>query len=191
MNAETARPASPDPDSFEDQPPADVILDAAVDRIVGEWASAVPKLDREAKAISARIARIDSRIRAAFARILEDRGLLDNEYRLMAGLVRIGAPNRCSPSVLAPRYVPVTSGGLTGVINRLERRGLVRRVSNPLDQRSVLIELTEQGNSLIRDVMADLSEIERRLMSELSASDKRDGNAFLRKLLRSIEHAIG
>ena len=43
------------------------------------------------------------------------------------------------------RRVGVTSGAITGAIDRLERRGLVRRVKDPGDRRRVIVELRRDG----------------------------------------------
>ncbi len=42
----------------------------------------------------------------------------------------------------------ITKGTLTGVINRLEDKGLVQRVASKTDGRSQIIRLTEEGNAL-------------------------------------------
>ncbi len=42
----------------------------------------------------------------------------------------------------------VTSGNVTGLINAMERDGLVERRANPVDQRSTLIGLTASGIAL-------------------------------------------
>ncbi len=178
------------PPSAGSQPSShDTYLDAVVDRITAEWTSVLPDLDPNVRAIAARIARIDKRIRTATSAILQRHALLDNEFRLLAGLMRSGAPYRRSPSELAPRYVPVTSGGLTGVINRLEQRRLVRRSSHDSDQRVVLVELTREGRVLARKAMADFAAVEQRLIGALSQDELDRGNAFLRRLLRTIEQA--
>ncbi len=183
--------AAPEGSETAEEPGAeDAFLDSAVDRLILEWTAAVPDVDPHARAIAARIARIDSRISSAVGDVLGRYSLLDNEFRLLGGLLRSGKPYRCSPSNLAGRYVPITSGGVTSLVNRLERRGLVRRVAHPSDQRSVLIELTRPGETLIRKAMTDFAEVERRLMSGLSEQDRRFGNLFLKRLLRSIEHAM-
>ena len=39
------------------------------------------------------------------------------------------------------RHVGITSGAVTGVIDRLERLGFVRRTSDPRDRRRVIVEL--------------------------------------------------
>ena len=42
----------------------------------------------------------------------------------------------------------VKSSTVTGIIDRLEQKGLVRRVRNSPDRRMITIELTEAGNRL-------------------------------------------
>lgn len=65
----------------------------------------------------------------------------------------------------------VTTGTLTVSIDRLEEKGLLRRVPHKSDRRSYLIELTEKGQevfarhhnhhlNLTREIMADFSEQE-------------------------------
>ncbi|WP_052507913.1 MarR family winged helix-turn-helix transcriptional regulator [Sphingomonas hengshuiensis] len=165
-------------------------LDAAVETLVGEWAGVIPALDRDVRAIAARIARIDDRLRNRTAAILKDARLSDNEFRLLAGLLRRGGAHRAAPTELAGRYVPVTSGGFTGLARRLERRGLIRRIAHPSDQRSVLIELTDEGRALADETMRQVADVERTLMGSLSSAELQRGNRFLRTLLHSIERAL-
>lgn len=162
-------------------------LDSAVERLVEEWAGVVPALDRDVRAIAARVARIDDRLRTRTATVLKQAGLSDFEFRLLAGLLRSGPPYRRAPSELAPRYVPVTSGGLTGVANRLEKRGLVTRVLHPTDQRSILIELTASGKALALGTMEEFAAVEQMLLGDVSQADRAKVNAFLKKVLHSIE----
>lgn len=165
-------------------------LDAAVETLVGEWAGVIPGLNRDVRAIAARIARIDDRLRDRTAAVLKDAGLSDNEFRLLAGLLRRGGPHRAAPTELAGRYVPVTSGGFTGLARRLEKRRLIRRVSHPSDQRSVLVELTEEGRALAEATMRQVADVEARLMGSLSPAELQRGNRFLRNLLHSIERSL-
>jgi len=46
------------------------------------------------------------------------------------------------------RLIMVKSSTVTGIIDRLEQKGLVRRVRNSPDRRMITIELTEAGNGL-------------------------------------------
>jgi DNA-binding MarR family transcriptional regulator len=51
------------------------------------------------------------------------------------------------PSQIA-RYILVKSSTVTGIVDRLEQKGLVRRVRNSRDRRVINIELTDKGRAL-------------------------------------------
>ncbi|MGE3533040.1 MAG: MarR family winged helix-turn-helix transcriptional regulator [Steroidobacteraceae bacterium] len=164
--------------------------DSAVDVLVAEWGAVLPSHNLAAKEITSRILRIETAIRTARNAVFERFSLLDTEFRLLAGLRRSGPPFRRSPSEISPRYVPVTSGGLTGVINRLQRRGLVSRVAHATDGRGTLIQLTEQGRVLIEQAMAVVAEVEARLISGLTDEECAAGTKFLQKLLRTMHGVL-
>jgi MarR family transcriptional regulator, organic hydroperoxide resistance regulator len=65
---------------------------------------------------------------------------------------------------------------LTGVLDRLERRGLVERAANPADRRSVLVRLTPAGRASAARVASAYEELERRLPA-----------AELRRVLSALE----
>jgi len=46
----------------------------------------------------------------------------------------------------------ITKGTLTGVVDRLEERGLVERVASADDKRSTLVRLTPEGNRVFGEV---------------------------------------
>jgi DNA-binding MarR family transcriptional regulator len=52
---------------------------------------------------------------------------------------------------------------LTGVLDRLERRGLVERRPNPADRRSIAIHLTTEGHAAADAVAAAFAVVEARL----------------------------
>lgn len=82
----------------------------------------------------------------------------DLSLRQFAALheIHLGAT---SPGELARRW-QVTPAVLTGIIDRLERRGLVRREPDPADRRRLRLVLTDAG-------VAARQEIERTLVSDL------------------------
>ncbi|MCL4745787.1 MAG: MarR family transcriptional regulator [Burkholderiaceae bacterium] len=53
------------------------------------------------------------------------------------------------------RLTLITKGTLTGVVARLEQRGLVERSANESDRRSSLVRLTEAGNAMFAEVFAE------------------------------------
>jgi DNA-binding MarR family transcriptional regulator len=59
---------------------------------------------------------------------------------------------------------------LTSILDRLERRGLVRRELRPADRRSFLVTLTPRGSTRARRVRAALGELEARVARRVSPS---------------------
>ena len=60
----------------------------------------------------------------------------------MRGLDLIGQAGRLTPTELA-RRLGLTTGGVTSVIDRLERAGYARRLPDPNDRRRLLVETTD------------------------------------------------
>jgi DNA-binding MarR family transcriptional regulator len=54
-----------------------------------------------------------------------------------------------SPSELGERLI-VTRATVTGLLDSLERRGFVRRSTNPADRRSLLVEITPDGLAVVQ-----------------------------------------
>lgn len=48
----------------------------------------------------------------------------------------------------------ITKGTLTGVVDRLEAKGLARRVVKPEDRRSTIVQLTEKGDAEFHRIFA-------------------------------------
>ena len=81
------------------------------------------------------------------------RGLSLRQYAALHG-IREGAS---SPSELA-RLWQVTPAVLTGIVDRLESRGLVRREPDPMDRRRLHLALTEDGLEASLDVERALTD---------------------------------
>ena len=73
---------------------------------------------------------------------------LNKKYQLSASqlncLLALYENGSLPPSQIA-RHMMVKSSTVTGVVDRLELKGLVRRVRNAPDRRMINIELTEEG----------------------------------------------
>ena len=51
----------------------------------------------------------------------------------------------------------ITKGGITGILNRLEARGLVRRAPSRDDRRSVLVRLSAKGMEFFRKLYPEMA----------------------------------
>jgi DNA-binding MarR family transcriptional regulator len=162
--------------------------DDVVDRIIEQWRVERPDLDPSAKAVTGRIVRaadlVARRNQAAFA----PWGIKGGEYSALSALRRSGAPYELSPSQMH-EHLMVTSGGLSLMLDRLERAGLVRRRPHPDDRRSVLVSLTDEGLRTIDGAMTAHATVEQEIVAGLSAREVTQLATLLAKLLRTNEEA--
>ena len=80
------------------------------------------------------------------------------------------------------KKVLVSSGGTTFLIDKLEKRGLVRRAPCASDRRARYAELTPAGSKLVADIFPAHAEVIRRAMSGLGLADQRLLTALLKTL---------
>lgn len=80
------------------------------------------------------------------------------------------------------RRILVSSGGVTYLIDRLERKGLVERQACPEDRRARYATLTEQGEKLIADIFPQHADCISELMGVLSADEQEQAIDLLRTL---------
>ena len=142
---------------------------------------AVERVDPLAEGISDRIAVINRRLMLQSKETLSNHGITWREWQVLTNLLLAGESPR-SPSDLATTLM-VTSGAMTNVLDRLEEAGLVRRVRNPGDRRSVIVEATEAGAATWHDAVNELGEDEATVVSALTRREQEQLNRLLRKLL--------
>jgi DNA-binding MarR family transcriptional regulator len=116
--------------------------------------------------------RVTHRLLAALDGALADLGLSAAEINALACFDETGSAT-VRDLVAATAQRPST---LTGVLDRLERRGLVERAANPADRRSVLVRLTPAGRAHAARVAQAYGRLERGLPA-----------AELRRVLGALE----
>ncbi|MBK7722510.1 MAG: MarR family transcriptional regulator [Austwickia sp.] len=157
-----------------------------VDDIVAVWQRETPHLDVTPLEILSRISRLakhlDRARRAAFA----GQHLEVWEYDVLAALRRAGAPYELSPGALVHQTLS-TSGTMTNRIDRLERRGLVRRSPDPRDRRGVRVQLTPAGRDVVEAALAALLDWEHEFLSALPPQQRTELADLLRALLLAFD----
>ncbi|MFF6779984.1 MarR family transcriptional regulator [Streptomyces sp. NPDC012510] len=130
------------------RPEPDKPLRDPVDAIIDQWALARPDLDTTAMEVFGRVYRISrslgDRMEKAYARY----GISRGEFDVLATLRRSGEPYTLSPRQLSATLM-LTTGGMTGRLDKLERAGLIRRSPDPHDRRALQVTLTAEGLNLI------------------------------------------
>ena len=120
-------------------------------------------------------------LRPLFAR----HGLQPGEFDVLATLRRADPPHALNPGALHQATM-VTSGAMTGRIDRLERAGLVERRPDPKDRRALTVALTERGFELIDEVITHHVANEARILSGLDAHEQEQLAELLKKLLATL-----
>ena len=81
----------------------------------------------------------------------------------------------------------ITKGTLTGVVDRLEARGIVRRISSDEDRRSTRVELTKMGSALFDDTFPGVVSRTQQVFAILGEDERLVLEASLRRLREAFE----
>ena len=157
-----------------------------IDDVLTGWRGTDPGFDLRPLEVTGRLSRIGPllarRQEAVFSRFGVNRG----EVGALSALRVAGPPHRLSPTSLG-RGLMMSSAGVTSRIDRLERRGLVRRLPDPDDRRGVIVELTDEGLALVDQAVEAVTESDRQLLGRLDGQEMTDLEELLRKLLAGLE----
>jgi DNA-binding MarR family transcriptional regulator len=110
--------------------------------------------------------------------LLTDAGLSQGEAHVIA-LLADGAEHTVGELQHDLGHRPST---LSGILDRLESRALIRRELNDADRRSFLISLTRSGRAAARTVIDVLQTIEQSALKDVAARDVAGFHAVARAL---------
>ncbi|MEU6775640.1 MarR family transcriptional regulator [Streptomyces sp. NPDC046759] len=119
-----------------------------VDAIIDQWAAVRPDLDSRAMEVFGRIYRLARTMGDRTEKAYRPYGVSRGEFDVLATLRRAGEPYTLSPRQLSATLM-LTTGGMTGRLDKLERAGLLRRSPDPHDRRGLQVTLTEKGLDVI------------------------------------------
>jgi DNA-binding MarR family transcriptional regulator len=112
-------------------------------------------------------------------------GLLFIDYSVLRVLQLSGSPYRMSPTELAD-IVLRSSGGMTQILDRLERAGLVERSADPSDRRRVLVGLTGAGLRTAERANAEYASERERLLGALTDEEVEQLDRAIHRLLEVL-----
>jgi DNA-binding MarR family transcriptional regulator len=145
---------------------------------VANW----PQIDPEVEGIVVRVEKIHRHFQDAFRTSLGEAGLTKEEWKVLMAL---------HDSVRSHGWLcqdlDVSTGAMTNRLDKLERRGLIRRTPDPSDRRGVLLELTGTGASQLEQYVEAGAGRERELVDELTVAEQQELNRLMSKLLASLQ----
>src|SRR5207244_6886249 len=130
-----------------------------------------PDLDLEVEGIVDRITGLSRRLSRLMDGTLAEFGLDSAEHRALSALAQSGPPFRSTPGRLA-RRMELSSGAMTNRLDRLEQAGLVQRLPDPDDRRSVVVELTDHGRKTYRRAVGAQAKKEALVTAALNEREK-------------------
>lgn len=97
-------------------------------------------------------------------------------------LINLYHQNESTPASFC-RLLDYDPGAMTRLIDRIEKKGFVRRVRNPSDARSIMLELTELGRELCPSALPGVSNAFNRLLKGFSAQEAEQLESMLQRIL--------
>jgi DNA-binding MarR family transcriptional regulator len=155
------------------------------DELLQSWTALQPDFDVRAYEVTSRVARLALHIGRHQEEVFGRFGLNRGDVGVLSAL-RIAENNRLSPTQLF-KGLMLSSAGITSRLDRLEKRGLVRRERHPNDRRGVLVELTDEGRVVLEQAVRANTDAERQLMTGLDAAEARQLAGLLKKMLAALE----
>ncbi|MER8007438.1 MarR family transcriptional regulator [Streptomyces sp. NPDC094149] len=158
----------------------------AVDAIIDQWARARPDLDTRAMEVFGRIYRLSRTMGDRMEKAYAPYGISRGEFDVLATLRRSGEPYTLSPRQLSATLM-LTTGGMTGRLDKLERAGLLRRSPDPHDRRALQVTLTDKGLEVIDQAVGAGLAVQTEALSTMNDEQVGQLADLLRELLAGTQ----
>lgn len=149
------------------------------------WRQELPELAGPQLTLLKRAAKLQALVEETTRVELNELGLTYAEFDVLASLRRAGAPYRRRPSELT-KTLMFTSGGISNVLGRLERAGLVLRESDDADARGRWVRLSDAGVELAEKALRTNKEATAELLADVPEETVEAASDILRDLLGAI-----
>ena len=110
---------------------------------------------------------------------LDEHGLTSAQW---GPLMRLNTSGGSTVAELA-RWLQVDAGAMTRLLDRLEKKGLCKRVRSTEDRRVVRVELTPEGEAAITEVPAVLAEVMNAHLAGFSKTEWQALKTYLQRML--------
>jgi DNA-binding MarR family transcriptional regulator len=129
------------------------------------------------------IVRTADLLRRRFSRLVEPHGISGQQYNVLR-ILRGARPEALPTLTIAERMIE-RAPGITRLLDRLERKGLVQRERCASDRRQVLCEITRKGLQLLETLDRPIGRADDEALAGISDADL---NALIRILDAVREH---
>jgi MarR family transcriptional regulator, 2-MHQ and catechol-resistance regulon repressor len=130
------------------------------------------------------ILRTNDQFQNRFGRLFREFDLTPSQYNVLRILRGEGKPMPCQE--IAERMIQVVPA-MTGLLDRLEAQGHIRRERCTEDRRVIYVELTETAKDLLKRMDAPVSELHKKLVGHLTPTELTHLSRLLEKARLSVQ----
>ncbi|MCH1919089.1 MarR family transcriptional regulator [Shewanella sp. A3A] len=154
------------------------------DKLLEQWRQVRPELDCSPMAFFGRLSRMALLAEREIVAVIKQHGLTAGEFDVLAALRKNAAP--LTPTELYQSTL-LTSGAMTARLDKLEQRGLITRQHSQKDRRSMIVQLTAEGMSLVDTTVDAHVANEQQLITPLTAEEQQLLTGLMRRWLLAHE----
>jgi MarR family transcriptional regulator, 2-MHQ and catechol-resistance regulon repressor len=111
-------------------------------------------------------------------KVIQSSGLNPTEFAVLELLYHKGD----QPMQQIGGKILLASGSITYVVDKLEQKGMLRRIACPNDRRVTFAQITDDGKAFIQGIFPEHAQQIHSLMSSLTESEKHEAIELLKKL---------
>ncbi len=130
-----------------------------------------PNASKEAQQAVVGILKTADELSRAFSAVVEPHGITIQQFNVLR--ILRGASDPLPTMEIGARMIEKTPG-ITGLLDRLQRKGLIVRVRGQGDRRQVLCGITERGLDLLSRLDAPVAELDEACVQALGTAQRRE-----------------
>ncbi|MCI2422128.1 MarR family transcriptional regulator [Saccharopolyspora sp. K220] len=156
-----------------------------VDGMTTGWRREMPEVDLAVVELTRRAARLGVILQDRLAGCLEPWNLTQADFNVLNVLRGSGSPYELRPSDMHARLM-LTAGGVSNVLGRLLRAGLVERRRDESDGRGLWVRLTASGIETAEATMRAWVAEQELLYRDVTEAQARSASSALREVLLAL-----
>jgi len=121
-----------------------------------------------------------------YTRVLAQAGISLPQYALLNEL----ANAESMPMTEVSGRLHITKPAVTHLVDRLEKAGLLKRISHPKDRRVYLLEIQPKGRKLVQEAQAKALSIFLKTLDQFSNAERKTMGRFYELLAQIIEEVL-
>lgn len=157
-----------------------------IDRALAELKREFPGIDGTVRGIVYSLFFLTNHFARTGGRILEEFELSWGEYLVISTLRRRGTLASMSPSSIS-ESLGMSTGGVSNLLRRMEKRGLVKRAPSSRDGRGVRVQITARGRKYAEAALEKINANQLEQLEVLPEAERARLYATLRGLVTQLE----